>query len=238
MKSRPLSAELHLPDLPEVPVAIGAPPAPEPEPGRRLAEPWGHRLRSGLSTYLPVLMMSALAGLTWWLARHSPQVGDERAPRAVRHEPDYTAQRALLQRFDARGRLVAQVEGELVRHYPDTDEIEVDTVRLATTGPDGRHTRATARQAVAAGDSSRYSLQGGARVLSTSADGRSVEIEGEHLLVLAKERRVRAVKPVTVRQGGSALTADAMEFDEATQLVTLRGHVRAVLMPADVKAAR
>lgn len=238
MKNRSLTAELHLPDLPEVPVAIGAPPQAGPEPGRRRAETWGQRLRSGLSTYLPVLMMSAVAGLTWWLARHSPRAPDEIAPRTVRHEPDYTAQHAMLQRFDAEGRLVAQVEGEQVRHYPDTDEIEVDTVRLATTGPDGRRTWATARQAVAAGDSSRYSLQGGARVLSTAADGRSVEIEGEHLLVLAKERRVRAVKPVTVRQGGSALTADSMEFDEATQLVTLRGHVRAVLLPADVKAAR
>lgn len=236
MKGRLPSAELHLPDLPEVPVAIGAPPV-APSAERRRAEPWGQRLRGLLTTYLPLLMMSALAVLTWWLARLSPRIPDESPPRAVRHEPDYTAQRAVLQRFNAEGRLVAQVEGEQVRHYPDTDEIEVDTVRLATTGPDGRRTQATARQAVAADDSSRYSLLGGARVLSTAVDGHNVQIEGEHLLVLAKERRVRADKPVTVRQGGSTLVADAMEFDETTQLVTLRGHVRAVLLPADVKAA-
>lgn len=235
MKSRLPSAELHLPDLPEVPVAIGAPP-PGPPLERRRAEPWAQRLRSLLTTYLPLLMMSALAALTWWLARYSPRTTDERAPREVRHDPDYTAQRATLQRFNAEGRLVAQVEGEQVRHYPDTEEIEVDTVRVATTGPDGRRTQATARQAVAADDSSRYSLQGGARVLSTAADGHSVQIDGEHLLVLAKERRVQADKPVTVRQGGSTLVADAMEFDETTQLVTLRGHVRAVLLPQDVKA--
>ncbi len=231
-----MTAELHLPDLPEVPVAIGV--APPPAPGRRWREGLATRLRSLLSAYLPLLLMSALALATWWLARHSPRPPEERGARAVRHDPDYTAERAMLQRFNAEGRLVAQVEGEQVRHYPDTDEIEVDTVRLSTTGPDGRRTQATARQAVAAGDNSRYSLQGGARVVSTGADGHTIEIEGEHLLVLAKERRVRADKPVTVRQGGSALVADAMEFDENTQQVTLHGRVRAELLPADVKAAR
>lgn len=229
-----MTAELHLPDLPEVPVAIGHAPGAAP-PARPRRESLGVRLRGLFATYLPLLLLSTLAALTWWLARHSPKPPPERGAEAVRHEPDYTARRVLLQRFDAQGRLIAQVEGEQARHYPDTDEIEVDTVLLSTTGTDGRRTRATARQAVAAGDNTRYSLEGGARVVSTGADGHTIEIEGEHLLVLAKERRVRADKPVTVRQGGSALSAEAMEFDEATQRVTLRGRVRAHLRPGDLR---
>lgn len=234
-----MTAELHLPDLPEVPVAIGhaGSPAPGEGPVRQRREALGVRLRGLVITYLPLLVLSTLAGLTWWLARNSPKPVAERGAQAQRHEPDYTARRVLLQRFDAQGRLVAQVEGEQVRHYPATDEIEVDTVLLSTSANDGRRTRATARQAVAAGDNSRYSLEGGARVVSTGADGHSVEIEGEHLLVLAKARRIRADKPVVVRQGGSALSADAMEFDEATQRVTLRGRVRAHLRPGELRGA-
>jgi lipopolysaccharide export system protein LptC len=228
-----MTAELHLPDLPEVPVTIG--PAPAPAGPRAQREPLLARLRGLVTTYLPLLVLSALAGATWWLARNSPKPAPERGAQAVRHEPDYTARRVLLQRFSGEGRLVAQVEGEQVRHYPDTDEIEVDTVLLSTTAPDGRRTRATARQAVAAGDNSRYSLEGGARVVSTGADGQVVEIEGEHLLVLAKERRVVADKPVVVRQGGSALRADALEFDEATQRLTLHGRVRAHLQPGELR---
>jgi lipopolysaccharide export system protein LptC len=228
-----MTAELHLPDLPEVPVAIGH--APPGEPARRGRDPFTARLRSLFTTYLPLFVLSLLAALTWWLARHSPKPPPEPGTQVQRHEPDYTALRVLLQRFDAQGRLVTQVEGDQVRHYPDTDEIEVDTVLLSTTAQDGRRTRATARQAVAAGDNSRYSLEGGARVVSTGANGHTVEIEGEHLLVLAKERRVRADKPVVVRQGGSALFADTMEFDEATQRVTLRGRVRAHLLPGELR---
>jgi len=237
-----MSAELHLPDLPEVPVAIGGaavlPPGETPGQAPRRQEAWGHRLRQLFGTYLPLLMMSLLACLTWWLARLSPGAPGERPPAAIRHDPDYTAQRVMLQRFNPEGRLVAQVEGEQVRHYPDSDEMEVDTVRVSTTGPDGRRTQATARQAVAAGDNSRYSLEGGARVVSTGVDGHVVEIEGEHLLVLATERRVRADRPVTVRQGGSQLIADGMDFDETTQQVTLHGHVHGMLLPTDMKAAK
>lgn len=236
-----MKAELHLPDLPEVPVAIGAPApvtAPPAAGTRRPREAWGWRLRGLLVTYLPLLLMSALAGLTWWLARLSPPAAGERPALATRHDPDYTAQRVTLQRFNPEGRLVAQVEGEQARHYPDTDEIEVDTVHVTSTGPDGRRTQATARQAVAAGDNSRYSLEGGAHVVSTGADGHVVEIEGEHLLVLAKERKVQADKPVIVRQGGSTLRADGLEFDEATQQVRLHGHVRGLLLPGDVKATK
>jgi lipopolysaccharide export system protein LptC len=229
-----VKAELHLPDLPEVPVAIGAPDAAPPAPrGRR--EAWGMRWRQLLGTYLPLLLMCLLATATWWLVRYAPRPTGEAAPAVVRHVPDYTAQRAVLQRFNAQGRLVAQVEGEQVRHYPDTDEVEVDTVRVSGTAEDGRRTEATARQAVAAGDQSVYRLEGQARVVSTGADGRTVVIEGEQLQLLATERRVRADRPVVVRQGGSAVMADRLLFDETTQTLTLSGRVRAVLQPGDVR---
>ncbi|MFO1340819.1 MAG: LPS export ABC transporter periplasmic protein LptC [Burkholderiaceae bacterium] len=237
-----MTPQLHLPDLPEVPVALGevdgAAPPPAPPPARSPREAWGFRLRGLLTTYLPLLLMSLLAAATWWLARHSPKAPDERPAQAARHDPDYTAQRVTMQRYNPLGRLVMQIEGEQVRHYPDTDEIEVDTVHLSATGPDGRRTQATARQAVAAGDNSRYSLEGGARVVSTGADGHVVEIEGEHLLVLATERKVRSDRPVTVRQGGSELVADAMDFDEVTQQLLLHGHVKGRLLPADMRAPK
>lgn len=230
-----MAAELHLPDLPEVPVAIGQP-EPELEAALR-RQPLAARLRFALSSYFPLVVLGLLAAGTWWLARHAPKPAGESRPPALRQEPDYTAQRVLLQRFDAAGRLAVQIEGDQVRHYPATDTLEVDTVRLATTGVDGRRTLATAKQAMAAGDNSRYSLEGGARVVSTGADGQAVEMEGEHLLVLAPERRVRADRPVVVRQGGSVLHADAMEFDERTQQVTLHGSVRAQLLPGALRPA-
>jgi lipopolysaccharide export system protein LptC len=75
----------------------------------------------------------------------------------VRHVPDYQVEHFTLERYDAQGRPTTRIEGEHSRHYPDTDEIEIDTVHVLFYHPDGRVTRATAREALASGDGSRCS---------------------------------------------------------------------------------
>lgn len=226
-----MNVELHLPDLPEVPVSLGPPPG-APRRGRIA---WSQRLRGLFSTYLPLLVLGLLAVGTWWLVKNSPAPVEPRARTAPVHEPDYTLERFTLQRYDPAGQMVLQIEGDQLRHYPDTDEIEIDTVRLATSTPDGRITRATARHAVSNGDHSEVRLEGGAQVVTTDATGATVEIDGDRLIALTRLHQVRADKPVRVRQGGSEFTADAMEYDQVTRQLMLHGKVRGTLLPQGLK---
>lgn len=217
-----MNAELHLPDLPEVPVALG----PEPGAPRRTRAAWSVRLRGLLATYLPLLLMALLALGTWWLVKNSPKPAAPRGPAEVRHVVDYSLQTFTVERFDAAGRRVLRMEGERLSHYPDTDEVEIDTVKLLANGPDGRETRATARHAVAAGDGSQVRLEGGAQVTSTLPGSLPVDIRGDHLMALVREQRVVADRPVTVTQGRSVFTADALEHNQATGQLLLKGRVR------------
>jgi lipopolysaccharide export system protein LptC len=221
-----LSVELHLPDLPEVAVAIGA---ESGAPG--ISRRTGSRWRSSLATALPLMLMAMLALATWWLVKNSPQAGTPSVAGPLRHVADYRVERFTLQRFDASGQLVMQIEGANLRHFPDTDEFEVDTAHLHATGLDGRDTVATARQAIAAGNGSQVRLVGGAHVVSRAGQGEATEVLGEQLLALIDERRVLAEQPVLVRQGASEYTAAGMTFDEKTRFVTLTGPARAVLHP-------
>ena len=220
-----MNAELHLPDLPEVPVSVGALPADPRRP--RVA--WSVRLRGLFSTYLPLLLMALLALGTWWLVKNSPKSPVNRGAAVLRHVPDYTVERFTIERFDATGRRVLRMEGEQLSHFPDTDELEISVVNFVAVSPDGRQTRASARRAVAAGDGTQVRLEGGAQVVTTGATGEPVDIRGEHLLALVKQQRVIADRPVTVRQGGSVFTADALEHDQASGQLLLKGKVRATL---------
>ena len=75
-----MAVELHLPDLPEVPLSLG-PAGPPPAPVAR-ALPWHLRLRDLLSAYLPLLLMALLALSTWWLVKNTPTLAPCRpAPR-------------------------------------------------------------------------------------------------------------------------------------------------------------
>ena len=136
--------ELHLPDLPEVslgPVSLG----PGSAQGRR---PWAARWRDGLSSYLPLLLMALLASSTWWLVKHTPGIEGPATAKPVRSDPDYTMRGFKLTRFAPDGRFAVRIEGEVLRHYPDTDRLEIDGVRIESVSPDGRITRATARRAL------------------------------------------------------------------------------------------
>jgi lipopolysaccharide export system protein LptC len=207
-------------------------PAPSPSAAAHVDVPWTWRVRELLSAYLPLLMMLALALATWWLVKNTPQAEEPRGPVVPRHIPDYTMRHFALQRFAPDGRLQVRVEGEQLRHYPDTDTVEIDTVRIHAIGADGRTTEATARQALANGDASEVQLLGGAHVISRHADQEPVEFEGEFLHAFLKSEQLRSHLPVTVRQGVNIVRAQGLDYDNLTRDLKLQGRVQASFPPA------
>lgn len=222
-----MSVELHLPDLPEVPISLG--PAPGAAP--RAPTPWHLRLRDALSSYLPLLLMAALALATWWLVKNSPRPEQARPPREVSSEPDYTMTQFAVERFDASGRLKLRIEGAQLRHFPDTDRIEIEGATIRAYAPDGRVTLATARRALGNGDGSEVQLLGGAEVTAQDASGVPLVMRGEFLHAFLVTERVKSHLPVMVRQGGSELRAAGLDYDHTTRRLDLKGPLRAVLSP-------
>lgn len=206
---------------------------PSPTP-RRLRDPWGVRMRDLLSTYLPILLMVLLALATWWLVRQAPTPAEAPPTRALTHDADYTMRGALLQSFDREGRLRVQIEGDLIQHFPDTDTLEIDAVRLRSHGEDGTIITAVARRARAKADGSEVRLLGGATVQrEATARAEAMRIEGEYLLVDSQARRVRSHLPVTFHAGQSVVRAAGFEHDEASQTTQLFGPLRATVhLPA------
>jgi lipopolysaccharide export system protein LptC len=226
--------ELHLPDLPEVSVQLGLPDAqPGSAPGQpvRAPQPWGRRLLQGLSSYLPLLLMALLAAGTWWLVRNTPGAPAARAPAPPRQTPDYTMDGFAITRFGADGQVELRISGDLLRHFPATDRLEIDGVRIRATAPDGRITHATARQAVANGDGSEVQLVGGAEVISQVPGGERLEVRGEFLHAFLRFEQLRSHLPVQVRHGGTETRAGGMAYDHLQRQLVLNGPVRAVMVP-------
>lgn len=222
--------ELHLPDLPEVPLSLGPVVAPAGEERRR-AMPWHLRLRETLSAYLPILLMAALALATWWLVKNSPKPPGEVAPRAVSAEPDYTMSGFALERFAPDGRLVLRIEGAQMRHYPDSDRIEIDGAVIQAWSPAGRLTRASAARAVGTGDGSELQLLGGAEVVGEDAAGVPLLIRSEFLHAFFIDERVESDRPVLVRHGATELRAAGLLYAHASQRLELKGPLKVTLTP-------
>lgn len=222
-----MSVELHLPDLPEVPLSLG-PLAPR----RRAADkPWPAQVRDAVLAYLPLLMMAALALGTWWLVKHAPRAPDGPSGPTASAEPDYTMTEFALERFDAAGRLKLRIEGARLQHLPATDRIEIDDVRIRARAADGRLTQARARRALGNGDGTELQLLGGAEVQSLDAAGTELSIQSEFVHVELVTEKVHGHQPVLIRQAGIEIHAAAFDYDAAAGQLALKGPLRAVLSP-------
>lgn len=190
-----------------------------------------------LSIYLPVLLMGVLALSTYWLVRSTPLFEPDAPEQAERRDPDYQMARFSIKTFDDRGQLKSEVYGEQARHYPHTDILEIDQVRIRSYNPRGFTTVATARRALANNDATEVQLMGDAHVVREAAVDRNgvklprVSFRGEFLHAFLDEERIKSHKPVELERGGDRITADSLDYRNLDQLMELRGRVRGTLQP-------
>jgi LPS export ABC transporter protein LptC len=134
-------------------------------------------------------------------------------------------------RFAPDGRATVRIEGAWLRHFPDTDRIEIEDARVRARTPDGRVTQAQAARALGNGDASEWQLSGGAKVVAQMRAGPPLEIDGDFLHVFVRTERVRSHLPVRLRQGDDEIHAGGIEVDNLAQRVQLSPPVRGNFSP-------
>lgn len=198
------------------------------------------RLRDGfdrVTIYLPIILTAVLALGTYWLVRNAPRLVAPTAKVAPVHEPDYFMRDFVIRNYLANGALRSELFGTEGRHFPDTDTLEVDNVRLRSISPTGLTTRATANRGLSNADGSEVQLFGDAivtREAGTVAGGQplpEMQFRGEFLYAFTDIERVTSNQPVTLTRGPDTFTADNLDYDNMTGVALLRGRVRGVLMP-------
>lgn len=203
------------------------PPPPNTTPARP-RQPWRWHIGQALSAYLPLLLMSLLALATWWLVQNTPSADAPDSDVAPRHEVDYAMQGFVMQRFGVDGRLLVQMNGEQMRHYADTDTLEIDVVTIRAQAPDGSVMRASAHRAIASGDASQVQLLGGARVVYEGDKNQPmIEFDSEFLQAFLDKKTLHSHLPVRLRQERSELNVGAIDYDHRTRSARLGAPVRA-----------
>lgn len=215
-------------ESPQAPFSELVPLAPSTAP-RPVSGPWTARLWDQMLGYFPVLLMGALAGLSWWLVKNTPVPADPAGAVTRRHEPDYTMQDFSIIGYRADGAMQSRLEGDRLRHYPDNDTIEVDGVRLRAVDAAGRATVGTARRALSNGDATQVRLTGGATLVREPGPGESpadrLEIRGEFLEIFSETERVRSHLPVVVLTGRGEMHAGSLDYNHVDRSGQLGGRV-------------
>lgn len=186
--------------------------------------------------YLPLAFMGLLAVGSYWLVRSSPAPAISDIQRPVRHDPDYFLEGFTLKTFDASGRIRTEVLGAKARHYPDTQWLEIDGIRIRSFDEKGRLTTARADRGLTNEDTSQVQLIGNAVVVREGGDGDvrpqpRMEFRSEFLHAFMQTEVVKSHKPVQLQRGNDHFSADSMDFDNVEQVLQLKGHVRVSLVP-------
>jgi lipopolysaccharide export system protein LptC len=190
-----------------------------------------------LSLYLPIGLMGLVALGTYWLVQSTPVNRVTSVAVAARHEPDYFMKHFSVRTFAEAGRLKSEVFGVAARHFPDTDTLEIDSVRIRAFDDQGLLTTATANLALTNGDGSEVQLFGKAQIVREAQVNKvgqttpRIEFRGEFLHAYLKTDRVVSNRPVELRRGLDVFLAETMDYDKERQTMLMQGRVRGTLVP-------
>ena len=193
---------------------------------------WVRRLLDTLSVYLPMVVMALLASSSWWLVRSVPELLTTTTMPPVRQEPDYRLADFSVKSFDAQGRLTREVSGDTAQHYPATEALHVEQVRIYAQSESGTQMNARAKQGIATDDGKQVTLIGDAYAIQHPHDTRpQVELRGVRLVALPDEDRLVSSDPVQITRDRDVFTAETMDFNSDTGAYVLQGRVRGTLAP-------
>lgn len=190
---------------------------------------------------LSLALLSGLAVGSYWLAEQARQ--SDAPPKSHGHDIDYTANDITLTRMDDTGRAQYVIDAKKLVHYSDDDSGELTQPRLAGAKAGRPEMRVRADLGKTTSEGEEVRLYG--NVVLTRAPWKGAPelvAKTPYMLALPEQEILRTDQPVDVRQGGSRVTANGMQYDNGYRRLELYGgakggRVHAVIEPRSKREA-
>ena len=189
----------------------------------------------------PVLLLGALAALTYWL---DAQVTTPTARRdgSTRHDPDLFLQDFKAITFDAKGNALETLSAARAEHFPDDESAELTKPRLSLADPGRPTLTVTADHGRIDGDRNSGDFSGNVRVeraadAKPTADGRPsgpVTVTTRALHVTTKEQHVETDQPVTIEDARGIIRGKGLTYDNKAKTLKLKSEVSGTFQPQDL----
>jgi lipopolysaccharide export system protein LptC len=181
--------------------------------------------------WFPLLLVAALAALTFWLDRIvQPPSGP--GPQAARDEPDYIVDGLSAVRMDREGRVKHTLRARKMTHYPEDDLTLLEAPNFVTYGEGQAPVTVTSKQARMSGNGENVYFENNVRVVR-APDGKRSELvlETSYLHVIPEANIVQTDKPVTIREARGVVAASGLELNSETRVLKLEGRVKGTFEP-------
>jgi lipopolysaccharide export system protein LptC len=185
-------------------------------------------MNSRAHSLFPVIVLTLLAGVSIWLDRATQQSPTVKTDK-TRHEPDFTADKITLRRFDLTGKIQHVLVADSMVHYGDDESTELVKPRLDYLNRP-EPVRIESEHAAVSKDGETVVLTEQVFLRRAPHDGKPEStLRTDQMTVWPDTEKMRADKPVTLTEGRTIITAERMESDNIAGEVRLQGNVRGTI---------
>jgi lipopolysaccharide export system protein LptC len=189
-------------------------------------------LKLSATRLFPLLLMLALAGLTFWLELVVREEEGMRAPPR-RHDPDYIVDRLMHTRFSGQGVAESMLAAEKMLHYPDDDSTDLVGPRLVQTKANQPRVTVTADRATLSQDGEELFLYDNVLVVREAGAGQpETRMRTSFLQVARAQSVLRTDRDVVITEVDRVLSGRGMEYNNDSGQFYLRERVRGSYRPA------
>lgn len=174
--------------------------------------------------YLPVLLLAALAGLTYWLDRTvQPEQPHENSPQ----DPDFVAEDFLVTRMNRDGTPRYAVRAKKLVHYPGDNSATLDFPEFTHYDPETASLTMRADHGLIShnGEEAHFTTDVLVR-RQAYADQKEMTLRTSYLLVIPDQDLAKTDREVTLTSGNSVVRSVGLEFNNATRNLKLLSQVR------------
>ena len=182
-------------------------------------------MRWQLSRALPLVLMIALALLTFYLERAVRD--EERHPSLRRHDPDYIVTNFTTVTYNAQGVAESMLSAARMVHYPDDDSTELESPHLVQSKPDEPRMTVRAERGTLSSEGHEIFLYENVRLVREADEQRpEARMTTSFLHVVRPRSLARTDRPVLLEEDARTLAGRGMEYNYDTGQLVLHADVR------------
>jgi lipopolysaccharide export system protein LptC len=179
-----------------------------------------------LTAWFPLLLLAALAGLTFWLDRFVQPPGNSHGA-AARHDPDYVVDGLSAVRMASDGSVKHSLFADRMVHYPDDDTTHLRLPRFVSYATAQAPVTITAREALVSREGENIYFHDNVIVTRAPYAERSeLRMRTNYLHVIPDENIAKTDRAVTITDANTTVQAVGLELNSETQVLRLLSRVK------------
>jgi lipopolysaccharide export system protein LptC len=190
-----------------------------------------------LVAWSPVLLLGALAALSYWL-NLQVRVAGPAFDGSGRHDEDVFVENFKAVNLDKDGRIRQALQAARAQHFPDDDTTVLDKPVISFTDPGKPRLEVTSDRARITGDREHAYFEGHVKAVREAAAGSTsakpdgpITVQSEFLHVIPKEDRIVTDRAVTISDPRGTINAIGLDLDNKAKTVKFKSHVSGQLQP-------